>query len=425
MKETLERNYLSNVGAAGLLYHVSIPAAALAATISSGWLTIGFHWVWVVLLGIGVMAFPIGALVPGDSFEKFHSAVIVSPIVLFVWATLYSITRIVPISFDDPALQEIGRWLIIIALSSLGAAVALRTVLANRPRTPLLYTAVALCALGISTGLLFALPQTLIRNNDLYVALMAILVVSGLPMLGTVLIGTLEQRHRQIVVGLLAVSAVCTIGGKVLASAISAYQSIGWMPVWSRLGSRLEPHLGSYWELIVLLAIGVMALLAGALVPGNFFKKLYSSVIVFPMALFVWVTLYYFTRVVSLSFDDPVVLDLGRWLVIIALSSLGAAVALRTALANRPRTPLLYAAVALCALAISTGLLFALPQTLIRNNDLYVALMAIVVVPGLSMLGTVLIGTLERRLRQVAVGLLALSAVGTIVARLTLVSVIA
>ena len=425
MKETLERNFRSNVGAEGFLYHVSIAVVALAATLSFGWLTIGFHWVWIVLLGIGIIAFPIGALVPGDSFEKFHSAVIVFPIVLFVWATLYSITRIVPISFDDPALQELGRWLIIIALSSLGAAVALRTALANRPRTPLLYSAVALCALGISTVALFALPQTLIRNNGVYVALMAILVVSGLPMLGTVLIGTLEQRHRQIVVGLLAVSAVCTIGGKVLASAISAYQSIGWLPVWSRLGSSLEPHLGSYWELIVLLAIGVMALLAGALVPGNFFKKFYSAAIVFPIVLFVWVTLYYFTRVVPLSFDDPALLEFGRWLIIIALSSLGAAVAFRTVLANRPRTPLLYAAVALCALGISSVALFALPQILIRDNGLYMALMAIVVVPGLSMLGTVLIGTLERRLRQVAVGLLALSAVGTIVARLTLVSVVA
>ena len=425
MKETLERNFRSNVGAEGFLYHVSIAVVALAATLSFGWLTIGFHWVWIVLLGIGIMAFPIGSLVPGDSFEKFHSAVIVFPIVLFVWATLYSITRIAPISFDDPALQELGRWLIIIALSSLGAAVALRTVMANRPRTPLLYSAVALCALGISTVALFALPQTLVRNNGVYVALMAILVVSGLPMLGTVLIGTLEQRHRQIVVGLLAVSAVCTIGGKVLASAISAYQSIGWLPVWSRLESRLEPHLGSYWELIVLLAIGVMALLAGALVPGNFFKKFYSALIVFPFALFVWVTLYYFTRVVPLSFDDPALLEFGRWLMIIVLSSLGAAVAFRTVLANRPRTPLLYAGVALCALGISTVALFALPQILIRDNGLYVALMAIVVVPGLSMLGTVLICTLERRLRQVAVGLLALSAVGTIVARLTLVSVIA
>ena len=140
MKETLERNFLSNVGAEGFLYHVSIAVAALAATLSIGWLTIGFHWVWIVLLGIGIMAFPIGSLVPGDSFEKFHSAVIVFPIVLFVWATLYSITRIVPISFDDPALQELGRWLLIIALSSLGAAVALLTALANRPRTPLPHT---------------------------------------------------------------------------------------------------------------------------------------------------------------------------------------------------------------------------------------------------------------------------------------------
>ena len=418
MKETLERNYLSNVGAAGFLYHVSIPVAALAAIISSGWLTIGPHWVWIVLLGIGVMAFPIGSLVPGDSFEKFYSAVVVFPIVLFVWVTLYSLTLIIPLSLEDPALSEFGRWLIIIALSSLGAAVALRTVLANRPRTPLLYAAVALCALGISTVLLFALPQTLIRNNGPYVTLMTVLVVSGLPMLGTVLIGTLEHRPRQIVVGLLALSVACTIGGRVLASLMSAALSLGWLPIWSRLGPRLEPHLGSHWVWIVLLSIGVMALLAGVLVPGNSFKKLYSSVIVFPMALFVWVTLYYFTRVVSLSFNDPVVIEFGRWLIIIALSSLGAAVALRTVLANRPRTPLLYAAVALCALGISTGLLFALPETLIRDNGPYVSLMAILAVSGLPMLGTVLIGTLEHRIRQIVVGLLALSAVGTIAGRL-------
>ena len=216
MKETLERNYLSNVGAAGFLYHVSIPVAALAAIISSGWLTIGPHWVWIVLLGIGVMAFPIGSLVPGDSFEKFYSAVIVFPIVLFVWVTLYSLALITPLSLEDPALSEFGRWLIIVALSSLGAAVALRTVLANRPRTPLLYAAVALCALGISTGLLFALPETLIRDNGPYVSLMAILAVSGLPMLGTVLIGTLEYRIRQIAVGILALSAVGTIAGRLL-----------------------------------------------------------------------------------------------------------------------------------------------------------------------------------------------------------------
>ncbi len=418
MKETLERNYLSNVGAAGFLYHVSIPVAALAAIISSGWLTIGPHWVWIVLLGIGVMAFPIGSLVPGDSFEKFYSAVIVFPIVLFVWVTLYSLRLIAPLSLEDPALIEFGRWLIIIALSSLGAAVVLRTVLANMPRTPLLYAAVALCALGISTGLLFALPQTLIRNNGPYVTLMTVLVVSGLPMLGTVLIGTIEHRPRQIVVGLLALSAACTIGGRVLASLMSAALSLGWLPIWSRLGPRLEPHLGPHWVWVVLLSIGVMALLAGVLVPGNSFKKLYSSVIVFPMASFVWVTLYYFTRVVSLSFNDPVVLEFGRWLIIIVLSSLGAAVALRTVLANRPRTPLLYAAIALCALGISTGLLFALPETLIRDNGPYVSLMAILAVSGLPMLGTVLIGTLEYRIRQIVVGLLALSAVGTIAGRL-------
>ena len=105
------------------------------------------------------------------------------------------------------AAIDIGSGLLTIAaLSSLAAAMALRTFLAKKAKTPLLYVTVALIPLGISTALIF-----LMSPGAVILAPGFLIVLS--PMLGTVLIGTLEYPVQHIVVGTLVLIMVIIVGG--------------------------------------------------------------------------------------------------------------------------------------------------------------------------------------------------------------------
>ena len=106
------------------------------------------------------------------------------------------------------AAIDIGSGLLTIAgLSFLATAIALRTFLAKKKaKTPLLYVTVALIPLGISTALIF-----LMSPGAVILAPGFLIVLS--PMLGTVLIGTLEHPIQHIVVGMLVPVMIIVIGG--------------------------------------------------------------------------------------------------------------------------------------------------------------------------------------------------------------------
>ncbi len=176
-------------------------------------------------MGLAIMGLAIWALVPGDRSARIYSVMVIFPLVLFGWVTLLSLRTILPLPEEMSADSErtlivILSWLIAVALAVLGWVVALRTVLAGRPKTPLLYITAALVSLGVSTALIFVLPRTLFRDSAFYASLMIVMIPSIFSMLVTALIGTTRYPYRDILVGMLVLCVLVTIGGWVRFSMI-------------------------------------------------------------------------------------------------------------------------------------------------------------------------------------------------------------
>ena len=105
------------------------------------------------------------------------------------------------------AAVDIGIGLLTIAcLSFWSATMALRTVLAKKAKTPLLYATVALIPLGLSTALIFLMSPGAVTLTPYFLIVLS-------PMLGTVLIGTLEYPVQHIAVGTLVLVMIIIVGG--------------------------------------------------------------------------------------------------------------------------------------------------------------------------------------------------------------------
>ena len=169
----------------------------------------------IFLIGTAGTALLVWTLVPGNHRAKAYLIFVVFPLASLtsVALTLTSIVTPPPWWLANPeseivaAAVDIGSGLLTIAgLSFLAAAIALRTFLAKKAKTPLLYATVVLIALGISTALIF-----LMAPGSVTLAPGFLIVLS--PMLGTVLIGTLEYPVQHIAVGTLVLVMVIIVGG--------------------------------------------------------------------------------------------------------------------------------------------------------------------------------------------------------------------
>ena len=157
-------------------------------------------------------------LVPGNRRAKAYLIFVVFPLASLTSVALTLTSFLIlppwPVNLElnlrpgiIAAAGDIGSGLLTIAgLSFLAAAIALRTFLAKKAKTPLLYSTVVLIALGIPTALIF-----LMAPGAVILAPGFLIVLS--PMLGTVLIGTLEYPVQHIAVGTLVLVMVIIVGG--------------------------------------------------------------------------------------------------------------------------------------------------------------------------------------------------------------------
>ena len=197
-------------------YNISFAILTLALIPASLWVSGSLAVVIIAWGGLLILFFLVCTALlvwlPGVRGSKAYLIFVVFPLASLVSAAVFLTFIFIAISADlDSVVSDklivIGSGLLTIAmLSSLGAAIALRTVLAKRVRTPLLYIAVALTALAISTALLFLVYPIAVIFSAGYIIVLS-------PMLGTVLIGTLGYPRQQIVVGMLVLAALILVGG--------------------------------------------------------------------------------------------------------------------------------------------------------------------------------------------------------------------
>ena len=170
----------------------------------------------------------LGMVAPSDHSINVYSFLAVF-FLLFILAEsgLFSLTLFFPLSlvWEDGAIYPIVLlgWM---AMSALIAGVVLRTALAGRTRTPLLYTVVVLVALGISAMFITVLYALTMRNDHSFIYLFYLGQLM-LAMLGAVLIGTIRRPYQNIVVGALVIWIVVMIGG------FHVYVSIQGVELWS------------------------------------------------------------------------------------------------------------------------------------------------------------------------------------------------
>ena len=198
------------------VYNISFAILTLALIPASLWVSGSLAVVIIAWGGLLILFFLVGTALlvwlPGVRGSKAYLIFVVFPLASLVSAALFLTFIFIAISADpdrvvNERLMVIGSGLLTIAVvSSLGASVALRTVLAKRDRTPLLYITVALTALAISTVLLFLMYPLAVTFSAGYIIVLS-------PMLGTVLIGTLGYPGQQIVVGMLVLAALILVGG--------------------------------------------------------------------------------------------------------------------------------------------------------------------------------------------------------------------
>ena len=201
-------------------YNITFVILTLSVILAFVAMNVQFPVAFIVWLQPLFFTFLIGTallvwtLVPGNRRAKVYLIFIVFPLASITPPALFltSISTFPPWPVNlEPeivaAAIDIGSGLLTIAaLSSLAAAMALRTFLAKKAKTPLLYVTVALIALGIPTVLIFLMyPSTIIFAPGYLIVLS--------PMLGTVLIGTLEYPVQHIAVGVLVLIMVIIVGG--------------------------------------------------------------------------------------------------------------------------------------------------------------------------------------------------------------------
>ena len=205
-------------------YNITFAILTPALFLSFLWVDESLAVVLVFLGGPLFLIFLIGTallvwtLVPGSRRAKAYLIFVVFPLASLTSVALTLTSFLIlppwPVNLElnlQPgiiaAAIDIGSGLLTIAaLSSLAAAMALRTFLAKKAKTPLLYVTVALIPLGISTALIF-----LMAPGAVLLAPGFLIVLS--PMLGTVLIGTLEYPVQHIAVGVLVPVMIIVIGG--------------------------------------------------------------------------------------------------------------------------------------------------------------------------------------------------------------------
>lgn len=222
----------------------------------------GGIWVleWIILFGwplhpILLMGTALLVWLPGVRTSKVYLIFVVFPLALLTsialtWTSILLIPPPWPVNLElnlQPgivaAAVEIGSGLLTIAgLSFFAAAIALRTFLAKKARTPLLYATVALIALGIPTALIFMMdPGSIIFAPGFLIVLS--------PMLGTVLIGTLEYPVQHIIVGALVLVMIIVIGGwvrmRMIDDGLDAFT--GQERVEAEQALRLEGCFGGGW----------------------------------------------------------------------------------------------------------------------------------------------------------------------------------
>ena len=201
-------------------YNITFIILTLATIIGGIWangtlapvlIFLGWPLFLIFLIGTALLVW---TLVPRSRRAKAYLIFVVFPLASMTSAALFltSISTFPPWPVNlEPEIVAaaiyIGSGLLTIAsLSFLATAIALRTFLAKKAKTPLLYVTVALIPLGISTALIFLMgPGAVILAPGFLIVLS--------PMLGTVLIGTLEYPVQHIVVGTLVLIMVIIVGG--------------------------------------------------------------------------------------------------------------------------------------------------------------------------------------------------------------------
>ena len=201
-------------------FAILTPVLVLAYLLASGSVAVVLIF-WggpLFLIFLTGTALLVWTLVPGNRRAKAYLIFVVFPLASLTSVALTLTSFLIlppwPVNLElnlrpgiIAAAGDIGSGLLTIAgLSFLAAAIALRTFLAKKAKTPLLYITVVLIALGIPTALIF-----LMAPGAVILAPGFLIVLS--PMLGTVLIGTLEYPVQHIVVGMLVPVMIIVIGG--------------------------------------------------------------------------------------------------------------------------------------------------------------------------------------------------------------------
>ena len=201
-------------------FAILTPALVLAYLLASGSVAVVLIF-WggpLFLIFLTGTALLVWTLVPGNRRAKAYLIFVVFPLASLTSVALTLTSFLIlppwPVNLElnlrpgiIAAAGDIGSGLLTIAgLSFLAAAIALRTFLAKKAKTPLLYITVVLIALGIPTALIF-----LMAPGAVILAPGFLIVLS--PMLGTVLIGTLKYPVQHIVVGMLVPVMIIVIGG--------------------------------------------------------------------------------------------------------------------------------------------------------------------------------------------------------------------
>lgn len=197
-------------------FAILTPVLVLAYLLASGSVAVVLIF-WggpLFLIFLTGTALLVWTLVPGNRRAKAYLIFVVFPLASLTSVALTWTSILTPPPWPanlEPgiiaAAVDIGIGLLTIAcLSFWSATMALRTVLAKKAKTPLLYAAVALIPLGISTALIF-----LMAPDAVTLATSFLIVLS--PMLGTVLIGTLEYPVQHIAVGTLVLVMIIIVGG--------------------------------------------------------------------------------------------------------------------------------------------------------------------------------------------------------------------
>ena len=201
-------------------FAILTPVLVLAYLLASGSVAVVLIF-WggpLFLIFLTGTALLVWTLVPGNRRAKVYLIFVVFPLASLTSAALTLTSFLIlppwPVNLElnlrpgiIAAAIEIGSGLLtIVVLSFFAAAIALRTFLAKKAKTPLLYATVVLIALGIPTALIF-----LMAPGAVILAPGFLMVLS--PMLGTVLIGTLEYPVQHIVVGMLVPVMIIVIGG--------------------------------------------------------------------------------------------------------------------------------------------------------------------------------------------------------------------